>query len=249
MLKQTLKNYFKNYWWKLVIIAVVLLADMLTKFFIVNEVSLIDGVLAITPTKNYGAGFSILTGQTWLLISFTLVFLVGIVIFDVLFKQKSTLFGIATGLIVAGSLGNLIDRLAFGYVRDFIYLQFINFPVFNVADMALTFGVILLAIYILFFFDKKQSDKKVNNLSEISVKTKDNGKEKTDICINETKKTDVATQIYNKTNAIDEIDNKTIATSKINNKTNATDVNTIASKITEKIDVATDNKEKTDINK
>ncbi|MGN1221969.1 MAG: signal peptidase II [Christensenellales bacterium] len=224
MLKQTLKNYFKNYWWKLVIIAVVLLADMLTKFFIVNEVSLIDGVLAITPTKNYGAGFSILTGQTWLLISFTLVFLVGIVIFDILFKRKSTLFGIATGLIVAGSFGNLIDRLAFGYVRDFIYLQFINFPVFNVADMALTFGVILLAIYILFFFDKKQSDKKVNNFIEISVKTEDNNKTEN---INKTNTINVANQIYNKTNAIDEFDNKTNATSKINNKTNesATDVN------------------------
>lgn len=223
MFKQTLKNYFKNYWWKLVIIAVVLLADMLTKFFIVNEASLIDGVLAITPTKNYGAGFSILTGQTWLLISFTLVFLIGIVIFDVLFKHKSTLFGIATGLIVAGSLGNLIDRLAFGYVRDFVYLQFINFPVFNVADMALTFGVILLAIYILFFFDKKQSDKKAKNLSEIIIETKDNGKEKTDICINETKKTNIATHANKKTEKIDVVTDNSKETNILtdnNNKTN-----------------------------
>ena len=159
MFKQTLKNYFKNYWWKLVIIAVVLLADMLTKFFIVNEVSLIDGVLAITPTKNYGAGFSILTGQTRLLISFTLVFLIGIVIFDVLFKHKSTLFGIATGLIVAGSLGNLIDRLAFGYVRDFVYLQFINFPVFNVADIFVVCGATLLILYMLFEEKFENADK------------------------------------------------------------------------------------------
>ena len=81
--------YFKNYWWKLIIIAGILLADMLTKFFIVSEVTLIDGVLAIVPTKNFGAGFSILTGQTWLLIAITFVFLVGFVIFDILFKYKS----------------------------------------------------------------------------------------------------------------------------------------------------------------
>ena len=160
MLKNKFIDYFRYYWWKLVIIAVVLLADMLTKFLIVNEVSLIDGVLSISPTKNFGAGFSILTGHKWLLIAITFVFLFAIIIFDILFKRKSVLFGISTALIIAGGIGNLIDRLAFGYVRDFIYLEFINFPVFNVADMALTFGVVLLAVYVLFFFDKKPKDKK-----------------------------------------------------------------------------------------
>ena len=142
------------------VIFAVLLTDMLTKFLIVTEVSIIDGVLAITPTQNFGAGFSVLSGQTWLLITITFVFLIGIVIFDILFKYKSTLFGIGTGLIVSGAIGNLIDRLAFGYVRDFIYLEFIDFPVFNVADMALTFGVILLAIYIVFFLEKSKKQHK-----------------------------------------------------------------------------------------
>ena len=161
---QTLKTYFKNYWWKLIIIAVILLVDMLTKFLIVSEVNIIDGVLVIMPTKNYGAGFSILSGQTWLLISITVVFLTGLIIFDIMFKRKSTLFGVATGLIIAGGIGNLIDRIFFGYVRDFIYLEFIDFPVFNVADMALTFGVILLAVYILFFNkDKKNAQKHIEN--------------------------------------------------------------------------------------
>lgn len=162
MLKDTIKTYFKNYWWKWIIIAVVLLVDMLTKFLIVTEATLIDGVLAITPTKNFGAGFSVLTGKTWLLILITIVFLLVIFAFDLFFKRKSKLLGVATGLIIAGGIGNLIDRLAFGYVRDFIYLEFINFPVFNVADIALTFGVILFAIYILFYMDKNKKTKNDN---------------------------------------------------------------------------------------
>lgn len=156
-----LKTYFKNYWWKLIIIAGILLVDMLTKFLIVAEINIIDGVLAIVPTKNYGAGFSVLTGQTWLLIAITFVFLIGFIVFDVLFKYKSKLFGIATGLIVSGAIGNLIDRLAYGYVRDFIYLEFIDFPVFNIADIALTVGVILFAVYILFYLEKSKKQAKL----------------------------------------------------------------------------------------
>lgn len=236
-LAQKIKTYFKNYWWKLIIIAGVLLVDMLTKFLIVNEVTLIDGVLVIVPTKNFGAGFSMLNGQTWLLIAITFVFLIGIVIFDILFKYKSNLFGVATGLIVSGAIGNLIDRLAFGYVRDFIYLEFIDFPVFNVADIALTFGVILLAVYIVFFLEKskKKSIVKTENQtknkfdihqSDIQIK-KDEKTEQQKILIEEQNlQDDFSTNKQTTNNAYDNISNTNkvdIAEKDIENKKNDID--------------------------
>lgn len=158
-----LKNYIKNYWWKFIVIFAVLLTDMLTKFLIVKEgakpVDIIDGVLVIFPTTNEGAGFSILAGQTWLLIAITVVFLVGICVFDLFFKKKSKLYGVATALIIAGAIGNLIDRIIYGKVRDFIFLEFINFPIFNIADISLTVGAVLLAVYVLFFYDKSKAQK------------------------------------------------------------------------------------------
>ena len=64
------------------------------------------------------------------------------------------MFGIATALIFGGAVGNLVDRINFQKVRDFIYLEFIRFPVFNVADICLTVGVILLGVYVVFFAGK-----------------------------------------------------------------------------------------------
>ena len=70
-------------------------------------------------------------------------------------KDKHFLYYISAGLILGGTIGNAVDRVALGYVRDFINLEFMNFPIFNIADMALTFGVIILAIYLLFIYEKE----------------------------------------------------------------------------------------------
>ena len=165
------KLYIKNYWWKFLIVFVVILADMLTKFLLVpedksiwNEIVLIPEILTFTPAQNTGAGFSLLEGKQWLLIIITVVFLIFMTIFDISFQKKSKLFGVATALIVSGALGNLIDRVCFNYVRDFIYLKFINFPVFNIADMAITFGIVILMIYIIFYSTKPEKNvKKTEN--------------------------------------------------------------------------------------
>lgn len=156
-----LKFYFRYSWWKFVIIGIVLAIDLVTKIFLVNsetlgtENVLIKDVLIIYPVMNDGAGFSFFAGKTVFLIVITFVFLVLLATFDICFKKKSILFVISTGLIISGAIGNLIDRLAFGKVRDFIYLKFINFPVFNIADISLTAGVICLAVYLIFYAGKK----------------------------------------------------------------------------------------------
>lgn len=168
------------------IVSLLLALDLILKSIIVpqnqddwKEYIIIKDILNITPTRNIGAGFSILEGKTWFLICLTILFIVALLIFNILYLKKSKLYGISTALIMAGAIGNLVDRILYGYVRDFIYLKFINFPVFNVADMALTFGIILLLVYIIFYSNKKEKIDTVsqlyqNNKAELSENNKNN---------------------------------------------------------------------------
>ena len=76
---------------------------------------------------------------------------------------KIKLEKISLGLLLGGTVANAIDRLVFGGVRDFIYLKFINFAIFNVADMAITIGAILLCVAIIFLRKPKEEEKKTND--------------------------------------------------------------------------------------
>ena len=177
--KDMFMAYLKSNWWKLILIFAVVAVDLITKALIVRfdetgevvkfEQSILGNIVVIFPTSNEGAGWSFLAGHQTLLIVFTFLFLISLSIFDFCYKNNSKLLRISTGLIIAGAVGNLIDRICFNVVRDFIYLKFINFPVFNVADIALTIGVVLLAVFVLFYSGKdKQSKDKMelqNNLN------------------------------------------------------------------------------------
>jgi signal peptidase II len=178
-LKLDLKMYLKNNWWKYLIITCVIAVDLVTKALIVTETSLgtetslIGNIVVILPTKNSGAGFSMLSGKRWFLIVTTFIFLIALAVFDLLYQKKSALFCTATGLVIGGAIGNLVDRLLFGYVRDFIYLKFINFAVFNVADMALTVGIILLLVYIIFYSSKNEPKVEMQSQNKSDFKNKD----------------------------------------------------------------------------
>lgn len=115
---------------------------------------LIPGVLELDYLENPGAAFGILSGQQWFFYIITIVML--LVILAVYFKmpaQKKYLsLRIILVFIVAGAVGNFIDRVAFQYVRDFIYFSLIDFPKFNVADSYITVGCILLFIMVIFVY-------------------------------------------------------------------------------------------------
>lgn len=123
-----------------------------------KQFSLISGVLSVFYTFNKGAGWSILANHTLFLTIFSAILVIGIICLIIFYKPKSKLFSVAIGLVLGGAIGNLVDRIFLGGVRDFICLDFITFPIFNFADMMLTVGAILLAIYLLFFLPQK--DKK-----------------------------------------------------------------------------------------
>lgn len=185
-------NYLKQNWWKYLIVFFVIFVDMLTKFLIVTPESLagstpiIKDIIEIAPTYNYGAGFSVLYGKTWLLIAISALFIVGIIVFHCFFNSKSVTYNISMALIFAGAVGNLIDRIIFGYVRDFIYFKIIDFPVFNVADIALTFGVIFMIIFILFLNKNDAEIKKKKVLAKKgNHKTDDNLQTNANMQINE----------------------------------------------------------------
>ena len=129
--------------------------DQLTKYLITNNLNLGEviwpnKIFEITNIHNYGAAWNIFNNQRLFLICLTLLIL--LVICWLIWKNRnknSLFFTINLILILSGALGNLIDRIANGYVVDMIALTFVKFPVFNVADMFLCIGVFGLIICIL----------------------------------------------------------------------------------------------------
>ena len=141
-----------------VFVLLIVAADQLTKWLVVEKIPLyeivevIPGLFHLTYVQNTGAAFSSFQGQRWL---FALIFLVlaTAVIWE-FFKKKLPFtrfdrFCIAA--IFAGGLGNMIDRVRLRYVVDMIAVDFINFPVFNVADCFITCGCIALMVSLIFF--------------------------------------------------------------------------------------------------
>lgn len=150
-----------------VIAVAMILLDLLTKHFIVqmipnvgDNMNVIPGFINFIFVKNTGAAWGMLAGRPVFLIVVSILVLALYIAFFVLKVRKhkektSLLLGISTGFIVGGCLGNMYDRIFLGYVRDFINFEFINFPVFNFADVGLTIGVILLIIYFIFIYTKE----------------------------------------------------------------------------------------------
>lgn len=129
--------------------AIVLIIDQLTKMFIDKSQTIIEGFFYINPVNNYGAAWSILHNKTAFLIIISIIILIILFRYQVFFKMNKR-NKIAFGLIYGGLLGNLLDRVVYGYVRDFLDFRILNYnyPVFNIADSCLVIGIILLVIAI-----------------------------------------------------------------------------------------------------
>ena len=144
------------------IVAALVSFDQLTKWLAVlglkgaETAVIVPKLLGFTYVENRGAAFGILQGQRWLFLIFTGVVMAAILAL-LLFGnfRRFKLFNISATLIVAGGLGNFIDRLIHGYVVDFIEVLFFDFPVFNVADCFVVVGSVLLLIFFLFIYDDK----------------------------------------------------------------------------------------------
>ncbi|OQP05430.1 signal peptidase II [Geobacillus sp. 44B] len=142
------------------IIALAVIAiDQWTKWLVVKymrlgeSIPIIPNVLYITSHRNRGAAWGILQGQFWLFYLITVIVVIGLIVYIQRLSRGERLFGVALGLMLGGAIGNFIDRLFRKEVVDFIhaYIGTYSFPVFNIADSALTLGVALLFIKMFFF--------------------------------------------------------------------------------------------------
>lgn len=142
-------------------------ADQITKYWAKNAlangatVDFIPHVMDFVYVENRGAAFGILQDTRWLLIGMTIVVLGVILVFTWKSKKRHPVFLLSVALIFAGGIGNLIDRLFFGYVTDFLHLLFMEFPCFNLADVCVCVGGALIVIYLLFLDKPAQAEKKV----------------------------------------------------------------------------------------
>ena len=146
------------------IIGTVILLDQISKYIVqqnaaaIGQMEIIPNFLYLRYIKNTGAAWSMLSNHTMLLTLISVVE-IGILVYFLLDvrKKKQTLYRIALSLMIGGAIGNLIDRVSFHYVRDFIdtYIFGYDFPVFNIADSALCIGAFLLIVILL--FEKKES--------------------------------------------------------------------------------------------
>lgn len=134
---------------------VVLIVDQVTKYLVVQNIELyqvkafLPGVLSWMYIQNTGAAWSILEGQMWFFYVITTVVIIGILYIMQKYAKESRLFSMGLALILAGALGNFIDRIRLGYVVDMVRVELFDFPIFNVADMSLSIGVALIIVYVL----------------------------------------------------------------------------------------------------
>ena len=158
----------------LVVLSVAILAlDLITKYVICGMFAENEGITAIPylfniiVVHNEGAAWGILSGNQIGLIILSILLFAFLVWYFVKEKKKSWLLVISMAFIYGGCIGNLFDRIVFGYVRDFIQFAFWqSFPIFNFADVFLIVGVILFAIYLIIFLVKKEkSEDEIINTS------------------------------------------------------------------------------------
>ena len=149
-----------------VLVAALVALDQLVKYLVVQNIPLGEHVpflpylLDLTYVQNTGAAFSLFSEHTWLLavISLVMSVLLAAALWKPLFRHP---FGrVALSLLLAGAIGNLIDRALQGYVVDMFHVLFMEFAVFNVADICVVVGGIAAMVYYLFFYEKLEGRSK-----------------------------------------------------------------------------------------
>ena len=137
------------------------ITKVLTRAFIPlgEKLTLVPHVVGLTYVQNTGAAFSSFSGGTKLLalLSLVITVLIGIAIAKDWLRHPFAQWSMA--VVMAGAFGNFIDRAFIGYVTDMVDTLFMNFAVYNFADICVVLGILALAIYIIFFYEKCEGKK------------------------------------------------------------------------------------------
>lgn len=146
-------------------IVVGIILDLVTKSYFAEYFSVHSEDIVVIPNffiftflKNTGAAYGIFGDSTVMLSIVSILFVITFIIYDIFNHQNNIWYSLGIGLIISGAIGNLVDRLFLGYVRDFISLRIFNF-VFNLADLFITIGVICFLIYLIINIVKEKKGK------------------------------------------------------------------------------------------
>ena len=112
--------------------------------------TVIENFFSLNYVQNTGAAWSILEGETTFFTIITVIAVAVVIFLMIRYRNDSKFFNLGLALVLAGAVGNFIDRIRLGYVIDMIQADFIQFPIFNIADCSLVTGVICIFIYTIF---------------------------------------------------------------------------------------------------
>ena len=166
--------------WILIIAGSVIL-DQATKMIVVNtmeygqSIILIKNIFSFQYIHNYGAAWGMFSNHRWVFMLITSLALIAMPIILYRYRKLHFLFGLSLSLFIGGAIGNMIDRVFLGYVVDFLQFTFIDFPIFNVADICVVCGAVIMMVYVIFFDKELLTDKKQPLKSEEEVKTTHDG--------------------------------------------------------------------------
>ena len=120
----------------------------------------LKNVLTLTYLRNNGSAFGMFSGKinAFLVLTVIIVVVITYIVIRMPVTKRYLPMYIVCTMLVSGAIGNFIDRVRFGYVRDFIYFKLINFPVFNVADCYVTISVAIFIVLILFVYKENEFD-------------------------------------------------------------------------------------------
>lgn len=144
----------------------IIILDFLVKLWARTDLSQIgsipvwEGVFHLTYVENRGAAFGILQNKVWFFVIVALVAIPAIVYVFRKYQNLSKTLNLGLCFVLAGAVGNMIDRITLGFVVDFLDFRLIDFPVFNIADIFVCVGAGLIAVFVIFIEDKLISDPK-----------------------------------------------------------------------------------------
>lgn len=152
------------------IIVVGIVLDLVSKHFFASyfeytseSIVVIPNFFEFTFLKNTGAAYGMFGDSTLGLTIVSIVFIIAFVVFDIFNHKNDLLYAFGIGLIISGAIGNLVDRIFLGYVRDFVSIKLFSF-VFNLADLFITAGVICFLIYMIISMIKEKRNSGKNEV-------------------------------------------------------------------------------------
>lgn len=159
---------------QIVAVAVFVIVDLYIKKIVVDKIPLgadvgfLDGIIGWTYVRNTGVAWSMFDGNPAMLSVFTGILIAAVFIYLVLPLKRPVAYEICIPVILAGGLGNLIDRLMNGFVVDYIKTLFLDFPVYNFADCLITCGAAALVIYMIYEIIRDSKAEKIKKSGENS---------------------------------------------------------------------------------